>query len=151
MPTGRHTHQIGRSGEYYVVAELSRRGFDATTFTGNLPHVDILAIAPDWSALYFQVKTQTGKGWQLDARERLRAPIPRLYWVLALLRNDEEPRYWVIPDAEMQTIIQAEYDSRPHQFDPNKPKVYHMRLPEKSIAGREGGWERLGRDGISSA
>ena len=145
LPTGRRTtQQTGRSGEYYVAAELSRRGFNATTFAGNLPDFDIVAVAPPTGkALYVQVKTSTSNGWQLDLRKGLKQPKPDMFWVLVHLRNNEPPRYWVIHSKEMRAIIQREYDSRPHQFDPIKPGGYHLRLPLKSVAHLEGGWERL--------
>lgn len=43
MATGRSNKLVGQTGEYLVAAELSRRGFIATTFTGNVPHYDIIA------------------------------------------------------------------------------------------------------------
>ncbi len=43
MATGRSTKLVGQAGEYLVAAELSRRGLIATTFTGNVPHYDIIA------------------------------------------------------------------------------------------------------------
>jgi len=43
MTTGRINKLVGATGEYLVAAELSRRGLIATTFTGNVPHYDIVA------------------------------------------------------------------------------------------------------------
>ena len=43
MATGRSTKLVGQAGECLVAAELSRRGLIATTFTGNVPHYDIIA------------------------------------------------------------------------------------------------------------
>ena len=43
MATGRSNKLVGQTGEYLVAAELSRRGLIATTFTGNVPHYDIIA------------------------------------------------------------------------------------------------------------
>ena len=43
MATGRTSKLVGQTGEYLVAAELSRRGLIATTFTGNVPHYDIIA------------------------------------------------------------------------------------------------------------
>jgi len=37
MATGRSNKLVGQTGEYLVAAELSRRGYIATTFTGNVP------------------------------------------------------------------------------------------------------------------
>ena len=44
MATGRENHLVKQVGEYLVAAELCRRGFIATTFTGNVPEFDLLAI-----------------------------------------------------------------------------------------------------------
>ena len=142
MPTGRKTQQIGRSGECYVAAELNRRGYDATTFTGNLPHVDILAVTPRWKALYIQVKAQTGRGWAINVNERSRRPVRNMFWVLVLLRKGEEPpRYWVIPDAEMRAIIQGQYDAKPETFTGGAGNL--LQLSEKVVAEWEGRWDRL--------
>jgi hypothetical protein len=44
MKTGRSKYLTKQAGEYLVAAELSRRGYIATTFTGNLPYYDIIAV-----------------------------------------------------------------------------------------------------------
>jgi hypothetical protein len=41
MATGCSTQITKQVGEYLVAAEICRRGFIATTFTGNVPHYDI--------------------------------------------------------------------------------------------------------------
>jgi hypothetical protein len=42
--TGRSNYLTKQTGEYLVAAASSRRGFIATTFTGNVPHYDIAAV-----------------------------------------------------------------------------------------------------------
>ena len=44
MKTGRSKYLTKQAGEYLVAAELSRRGYIATTFTGNVPDYDIIAV-----------------------------------------------------------------------------------------------------------
>jgi hypothetical protein len=44
MASGRSDYLTKQAGEYIVAAELSRRGFVATTFTGNVPSYDIVAV-----------------------------------------------------------------------------------------------------------
>jgi hypothetical protein len=44
MATDRSNHLTKQTGEYLVAAELSRRGYIATTFTGNVPDYDIVAV-----------------------------------------------------------------------------------------------------------
>ena len=142
MPTRRPTHQTARAGEYYVAAELNRRGFDAVTFTGNMPGIDVIAVAADKRTFYIQVKAQTGHGWSVNIDERLRPATPGMFWVLVLLPNTgEAPRYWVIPDDEMRGIIQGQYDDRPHQF---AGKIKLCRLKMEAVEDREGGWCNLG-------
>ncbi len=41
--TGRDKYVVKQVGEYLVCAELGRRGYIATSFTGNVPEFDILA------------------------------------------------------------------------------------------------------------
>lgn len=143
MPTPKPA-QLGRSGEFYVSAELNRRGFDATTFAGNLPRVDILAATPRWKTLYIQVKTQSGAGWAIDIKERLERPTRNMFWVLVLLRRnkqDEHPRYWIIPDAEMRAIFQGQYDARPEAFTGGAGDL--LQLGQKAVAEWEGRWDCL--------
>jgi hypothetical protein len=55
MATGRITLLTKQLGEYLVAAELSRRGFIATTFTGNVPHFDILLADAEGRSLPIQL------------------------------------------------------------------------------------------------
>ena len=48
----------GIIGENLVTAELARRDIVATTFTGNIPDIDILAFK-DYKTIPLQVKTLT--------------------------------------------------------------------------------------------
>jgi len=56
MSKGRKNQLTKQIGEYLVAAELGRRGFLATTFTGNVPHYDVLAAvlqcAATWLSLF---------------------------------------------------------------------------------------------------
>ena len=47
MATGRDVQLTRQIGEYLAAAELGRRGWIATTFTGSVPGFDILAVNPD--------------------------------------------------------------------------------------------------------
>ncbi len=64
MTTGRNNKLVGQTGEYLVAAELSRRGFIATTFTGNVPHYDIIASDEAGQHVSVQVKASRGTSWQ---------------------------------------------------------------------------------------
>ena len=66
MATGRSNKLVGQTGEYLVAAELSRMGLIATTFTGNVPHYDIVATDSEFRSILVQVKAITGSSWQFD-------------------------------------------------------------------------------------
>ncbi len=64
MRKGRSHKLVGATGEYLVAAELSRRGLIATTFTGNVPHYDIIASDDAGHHVSVQVKASKGGSWQ---------------------------------------------------------------------------------------
>ena len=64
MATGRSKKIVGQTGEYLVAAELSRRGLIATTFTGNVPHYDIIASDETGRHVSVQVKSSRSASWQ---------------------------------------------------------------------------------------
>src|SRR5436190_22640694 len=66
MATGRSNYLTKQTGEYIVAAELSRRGFIATTFTGNVPAYDIVAVDDKGGHALVQVKAIAGASWQLN-------------------------------------------------------------------------------------
>ena len=142
MPTGRQMYQTARAGEYYVAAELNRRGFDAVTFAGNMPGIDAVAVAPNKRTLYIQVKAQRGQGWAVNINERTREPTLDMFWVLVLLpKTGEPPRYWVIPDNDMRGVIQGQYEERKHQFEGKK--ITLCRLKAHAVQGWEDQWGLL--------
>src|SRR3989338_10852197 len=60
----------GVAGEYFVAAELSKRGWIATLTLKNTPNIDVIATTPDGSRnLNIQVKTRSvenRQGWILS-------------------------------------------------------------------------------------
>jgi hypothetical protein len=69
VKTGRGTDLTKQPGEYLVAAELSRRGYITTTFTGNLPCYDIIAVDDCGGHVVVQVKAIAGKSWQFKATD----------------------------------------------------------------------------------
>ena len=55
MATGRSLQLTKQVGEYLVAAELCRRKLIATTFTGNVPDYDIVAISGGGESILFQI------------------------------------------------------------------------------------------------
>lgn len=69
--TGRDMHLVKQVGEYLVCAELGRCGHIATSFTGNMPEFDVLAIDADDRVRPVQSKAIRQGQWQFDARRCL--------------------------------------------------------------------------------
>ncbi|MFC4671969.1 hypothetical protein ACFO5X_25700 [Seohaeicola nanhaiensis] len=67
MPRSFKTQLAGQIGEGLVVAELGRRGIVATSFTGNVPDIDILAYR-DGRTIALQVKALRSGSVSFDAR-----------------------------------------------------------------------------------
>ena len=67
MATARKMHLTKTTGEYLVCVELCRRGWLATTFTGSLPQIDILATNKHFQTLFVQVKAKVRGDWSLRA------------------------------------------------------------------------------------
>ena len=144
MPARPSPQLTGNAGEHCVAAELCRRGFQATTFAGNVPGYDVVAVTPRRRSFTVQVKTQTGGDWAINISERLQRPTRNMFWVLVLIRKnhqDEPPRFWIVPDADMRAILQAEYDAKPESYTGNAGHFFQLR--EKTVAGWEDRWECL--------
>src|SRR5438477_8366406 len=115
MATGRSNYLTKQAGEYLVAAELSRRGYIATTFTGNLPYYDIIAVDDSGGHAIVQVKAIAGKSWQFNAtdfaeivmdgqqqkiRREREEPYPDLVCVLvqvAVMDSGTPDRFFVLP------------------------------------------------------
>lgn len=104
----------GSTSQYYVAAELSRRGWIAAVTLGNSPHTDILCSnASGTLAVQIQVKT-----FQLVPDKGSKCPVGlkaeidygrRFFWVLVGIPADLEgrPIYYVIPSAKMKKHVVA--------------------------------------------
>jgi hypothetical protein len=89
----------GVSGEYFVAAELSRRGYIASLTLKNTQGIDILASSADASRqVAIQVKTNQGSGedWVLNQTAEGQA-LPRLFYVFVRLNGLGNPEYFVVP------------------------------------------------------
>lgn len=69
MSKGRNNKLMGQIGEYLVCAELGRRGFIATSFSGNVPTFDVLATDEICRAIPIQVKASNSDNWNATARD----------------------------------------------------------------------------------
>lgn len=106
-----NTVSIGNSGEYFVAAELERRGFTAAVPMSNTKDFDILAINREtYRQVAIQVKTNRGKGkyWLLNKKsEELKGG--NIYYVLLCLNELEQPEYYIVESELIAESMQKGY------------------------------------------
>jgi hypothetical protein len=144
----------GVSGEYFVAAELSRRGYVASVTLRNTRGIDILASNADATkSVGIQVKTiQVGKEWILsEAAEADSAA--NLYYAFVRLNGRGVPDYYIVPRA-----IVAAYARTEHQewlATPGKKGQPHnqtsMRKFRDPSAEYRDGWALLGLDPLKTS
>jgi hypothetical protein len=96
IPTG----LTGAAGEYYVAAELSRRGWLATVTIKNAPGTDVLAQRSDRRRIVaIQTKTASGgTNFRVTQKDEAQGERDNEWYVLVGLRGEHErPKYYILP------------------------------------------------------
>jgi hypothetical protein len=132
-----------RAGEYFVLAEVNRRGGVATAFSGNLLGIDIIAFDHTRSReVYIQVKTKTHSRfvWHMQVPDES-LPEPkeeREFYVFVDLGTgaNASPGYWIAPRFWIQNEVYDRHHawikkrggSRPRTADSKHsgPKSEHL-------------------------
>lgn len=142
--------QVGIAGEYFVAAELSRRGYITSMTLRNTPGIDILASNKDATkSVGIQVKTTRGKNpsWMMSKKaERKIAGNP--FYVLVCLTPNSAPSYYVVPRK-----VVAKYVSKSHKHwmkTPGRKGQAHRDSSLRKFRDREyqfkDAWNLLGLD-----
>jgi len=138
----------GVAGEYFVAAELSRRGYIASISLRNTRGIDILATnAAASRSVTIQCKTsQSGNRWLLSVKDEAFHSENHFYVFVALRGPEERPHYHVVPSAIVAKHIRNNHrrwlaapglHGQAHKDNPNRN--FHDRANEY----REK-WELLG-------
>lgn len=101
--TGARNQQTARAGEYFVAAELNRRGAYAVTFAGNMPGIDIMASNVSRKrTVGLQVKTRRRGDWQttwVQGRLMRKNPKETHFWAFVdLTVPGAGPDYYIVPN-----------------------------------------------------
>lgn len=160
MATGRDNLLTKQVGEYLVAAEVCRRGFVATTFTGNVPHYDIIASNLTGRHRAIQVKAILGNSWQFDIRnfvdvqldgkcqiigQPIQAPYPDLICILVRLRKYGADEFYIMTWEDLQKIAvthHREYLARHSGVRPKKYDSFHAAIRPEMI------WEHRDKWGV---
>jgi hypothetical protein len=140
MATGRSNKLVGQTGEYLVAAELSRQGYIATTFTGNVPHYDIIASDEAGRHVSVQVKASRGASWQFGnislycdikfdgerqvVGDRKPCPVQRLIMVFVMVADDGNDRFYVLPWERLRDILVDHHEAYLAKHNGTRPKKW---------------------------
>ena len=160
MATGRNNKLVGQTGEYLVAAELSRRGMIATTFTGNVPHYDIIASDETGKHISVQVKASRGSSWQLgDIRrfcnitsdngrqvvgQKEPCPVQRLIVVFVKIGKAGDDSFYILPWEQLCDMLVEQYSSFLQKHNGIRPKrsdSYHCAIEEKTLKPFKDQWD----------
>lgn len=97
----------GVAGEYFVAAELTRRGYIAAITLRNTPGVDIIATnAKRTRSVNIQVKTIQGRRtWVLNKKHEQHRAKNSFYVFVSLGKRDERPRFYIVPSNDVARWI----------------------------------------------
>lgn len=103
---------IGIAGEYFVAAELTRRGYVASLTGKNTKDIDILASNKDGSkTVAIQVKTSNNvksNKWVMTANVE-KVFSDNLFYVLVNMNEGQMPSYYIIPSTVVANKMHTEY------------------------------------------
>jgi hypothetical protein len=109
------TYRTGQAGQFFVAAELNRRGAYAVTLAGNMPRVDLLASNMNQThTVSIQVKSRASGTWQSSTKEIDREPTEDHFWILVDFEKkslSDLPDYYIIPDKWMRQDIKKHHDA----------------------------------------
>jgi len=102
----------GIAGEYFVAAELSRRGFVASITLRNTRGIDVLATNTDVSrSVGIQVKTnqRPQAEWILNQKVESYYSDTLLYIFVNLRKPGQRPDFYIVPSKEVAAFAQADH------------------------------------------
>lgn len=162
MATGRSNKLVGQTGEYLIAAELSRRGLIATTFTGNVPHYDIIASDETGRHVSVQVKASRGPSWQFsnitqycnimfDGQRQLvgdvkPCPVLRLIVTLVKIEDDGNDRFYILPWEHLRDLLVDHHKAFLARHDGIRPKKWdslHCAIEEKALHPFQDKWDTI--------
>ncbi len=162
MATGRSNKIVGQTGEYLVAAELSRRGMIATTFTGNVPHYDIIASDEAGSHVSVQVKASSGSSWQFanishycditfDDKQQIvgdpkACPVRGLIVIFVKIEDAGSDRFYILQWQILRNLLIKNHKAYLYKHDGIRPKKWdslHAAISEKTLEPYLNKWDTI--------
>jgi hypothetical protein len=130
---------VGVAGEYFVAAELSRRGYIASISLRNTRGIDILATNQTSSrSVTIQCKTKqvARKTWPLNKKSEGFVSAKHFYVFVAFGGVGERPRYHIVPSRVVSKYIITSH--RRWLRTPGRNGRRHVDNNMRQFADREG-------------
>jgi hypothetical protein len=162
MKKGRNNKLVGQTGEYLIAAELSRRGLIATTFTGNVPHYDIVASDEAGRHVSVQVKAIRGGSWQFanitnycyitfSGKRQIvgkakPCPIQRLVVALVKIEADGKDRFYILTWQQLRDLLMEAHKiflEKHGGVRPRSSKSLHCAISEDSLHAYRDKWDTV--------
>ena len=109
--------QSGVSGEYFVAAELSRRGYLCSITLKNTKGVDVLVSNESSSRLLgVQVKTNNGerKAWLINKKAEKLSEDNLVYVFVNLKKLNELPEFYIVPSKVVAKQVEEGHEEWLH-------------------------------------
>lgn len=151
-PSGKLSGWVsGTAGEYFVAAELSRRGYIATLTLRNARGIDILASNADSTrSVGIQVKTTQSPTaeWLASKKVEEARSARNLYFVFVTLNGYELPTYHVVPHRVVARYVRENHKRwvREPKRDGTPRKDTSMRMFRDLEHEYKDAWHLLGLD-----
>jgi hypothetical protein len=97
-------HQTQWAAQFAVASELCKRGYQVALTMGNHPIVDLMVISPKGVNFMIDVKGLYKPNFWLVSEKKTRE---KLFYVLALVANNRENRFFVITQQQANRAIRA--------------------------------------------
>ena len=162
MATGRTNKIVGQAGEYLVAAELSRRGLIATTFTGNVPHYDIIASDETGRMVLVQVKAGSKGSWQFSnitqfchitfdgerqiVGKPMACPVQRLVMVFVKVEEDGNDRFYILMWEKLRDLLikhHKAYLKKHNGIRPRRADSLHAGFHEEALLPYVDKWSTI--------
>jgi hypothetical protein len=160
MGTGRNNKLVGQAGEYLGAAELSRRGYIATTFTGNVPDYDIIASNENGEHVSVQVKASRSSSWQFGDISRYcrisfkgryqivgspkSCPVQRLVVVFVVIGAEREDRFYILTWTSLRNLLVKHHKAFLAEHGGKRPKKWdslHCAILENVLTPHLDRWD----------
>ena len=160
MGTGRNNKLVGQAGEYLVAAELCRRGYIATTFTGNVPDYDIIASNENGKHVSVQVKASRSSSWQFGdisrycrisfkgrhqivGRPKI-CPVQRLVVVFVVIGAKRGDKFYIMTWTALRNLLIKHHKAMLAKHGGKRPKRWdslHCAILENVLTPHLGTWD----------